>query len=105
MCNHHFLPSQGLWGNQGQATLTDLDLVSQELLEGANLHDLVLHWLGAVNGEGDRLLLQGDIPVVGRVSRLCPALEQVVKDFHVHSLLPPPLHSSGLKRHSSSGCQ
>ena len=35
----------------------DLDALLQELLERGDLHDLVLHGLGAVDREGDRALL------------------------------------------------
>ena len=34
-----------------------LDLVCEKLLKLANLHDLVLHWLGTVDDESGRLLL------------------------------------------------
>lgn len=32
-----------------------LDLLLQELLEAGNLHDLIIDWLAAVDGEGDGL--------------------------------------------------
>ena len=35
----------------------DLDAILQELLEGGDVHDLVIHGLPTVDGEGGRLLL------------------------------------------------
>ena len=64
----------------------DLDALLQELLERGDLHDLVLHGLGAVDREGDGALL---LPA-GRAA-LRPR-----RHAARHRLLPPPL--AGLLR-------
>ncbi len=48
---------QGRGSSGCTCLVVHLDLVCEKLLKLANLHDLVLHWLGTVDDEGGGLLL------------------------------------------------